>query len=68
VNGIGMIWRNEWDADLLDKWGLDIPNFDDDEVLEAEEDDFDTTPPEIPITVLGDLYEIGEHRLLCGDV
>jgi site-specific DNA-methyltransferase (adenine-specific) len=57
---------NEWDTELLDKWGLDIPNFDT-EVLEAEEDDFDTTPPEDPITVLGDLYEIGEHRLLCGD-
>ena len=57
---------NEWDADKLDEWGLDVPNFDT-EVLEAEEDDFDTTPPEIPITVLGDLYEIGEHRLLCGD-
>jgi DNA modification methylase len=37
------------------------------EVLEAEEDDFDSTPPETPETVLGDLYEIGEHRLLCGD-
>ena len=37
------------------------------EVLEAHEDDFDSTPPETPITVLGDLYEIGEHRLLCGD-
>jgi site-specific DNA-methyltransferase (adenine-specific) len=35
--------------------------------LEAQEDDFDATPPETPITVLGDLYEIGEHRLLCGD-
>jgi DNA modification methylase len=57
---------NEWDADKLDEWGLDVPNFDT-EVLEAEEDDFDTTPPENPITVLGDLYEIGEHRLLCGD-
>jgi DNA modification methylase len=57
---------NEWDSDKLDEWGLDVPNFDT-EVLEAEEDDFDTTPPEIPITVLGDLYEIGEHRLLCGD-
>ena len=58
---------NEWDANEITEWGLDIPNFDADEVLEAEEDDFDTTPPEIPITVLGDLYEIGEHRLLCGD-
>ena len=58
---------NEWDTELLDKWGLDIPNYENDEILETEEDDFDTTPPLIPITVLGDLYEIGEHRLLCGD-
>jgi site-specific DNA-methyltransferase (adenine-specific) len=58
---------NEWDADELNEWGLDVPNFETDEVLEAEEDDFDGTPPAEPITVLGDLYEIGEHRLLCGD-
>jgi len=58
---------NEWDKDEIESWGLDLPLFESDEVLEAEEDDFDTTPPEIPITVLGDLYEIGEHRLLCGD-
>jgi site-specific DNA-methyltransferase (adenine-specific) len=58
---------NEWDVDQLEEWGLDIPAFETDEVLEAEEDDFDTTPPAQPITVLGDLYEIGEHRLLCGD-
>ena len=57
---------NEWDVDQLEDWGLDLPNFAT-EVLEATEDDFDTTPPEEPITVLGDLYEIGEHRLLCGD-
>ena len=57
---------NEWDVEQLEEWGLDVPNFDS-EVLEAEEDDFDGTPPEEPITVLGDLYEIGEHRLLCGD-
>jgi len=58
---------NEWDKDEVESWGLDLPLFESEEVLEAEEDDFDTTPPEIPITVLGDLYEIGEHRLLCGD-
>ena len=57
---------NEWEVDQLEQWGLDIPDFAVKE-LEAEEDEFDGTPPEVPITVLGDLYEIGEHRLLCGD-
>jgi DNA modification methylase len=57
---------NEWDTEQLEDWGLEVPSFET-EVLEAEEDDFDTTPPEEPITVLGDIYEIGEHRLLCGD-
>ena len=58
---------NEWDVEQLEEWGLDMPTFEADQVLEATEDDFDTTPPAVPITVLGDLYEIGEHRLLCGD-
>jgi DNA modification methylase len=57
---------NDWDSEQLEDWGLELPSFET-EVLEAEEDDFDTTPPEEPVTVLGDLYEIGEHRLLCGD-
>lgn len=58
---------NNWDAQELTDWGLDIPNFDVNN-LEAEEDDFD-----VPLggsetdIVLGDLFEIGEHRLLCGD-
>jgi len=58
---------NNWDAEELVEWGLDIPNFDA-KVLEAEEDDF--AAPEGGIEtdiVLGDLFEIGEHRLLCGD-
>jgi DNA modification methylase len=37
------------------------------QVIYAKEDDFDTTPPAQPFKVLGDMYEIGEHRLLCGD-
>ena len=58
----------EWDAEELSDWGLDMPaDWGQEEVLEAEEDDFDTTPPEEPKTVLGDLYEIVEHRLVCGD-
>ena len=58
---------NNWDSKELIEWGLDIPNFES-EVLEAEEDDF--AAPEGGIEtdiVLGDLFEIGEHRLLCGD-
>jgi len=58
---------NNWDAELLTEWGLDIPNFDA-EVLEAEEDNFSAPEGGIETDiVLGDLFEIGEHRLLCGD-
>ena len=58
---------NNWDALELTEWGLDIPNFEG-EVLEAEEDDFDVPVGGIETDiVLGDLFEIGEHRLLCGD-
>ena len=57
---------NNWDAEKLEEWGLDIPDFAVKE-LEAEEDDFDV-PDEIKTDiVIGDLFEIGEHRLLCGD-
>jgi DNA modification methylase len=58
---------NNWDVEDLTEWGLDIPNFDA-TVLEAEEDDFAVPDggSETDI-VLGDLFEIGEHRLLCGD-
>lgn len=56
-----------WDKESLEEWGLDIPDFMNDEPAEAVDDDFEVNPPEDPITVLGDLYEIGEHRLLCGD-
>ena len=60
--------ENEWNVEELSEWGVDIPNFEIDEVLEAEEDDFDVPEGGIETDiVLGDLFEIGEHRLLCGD-
>ena len=59
------ILANEWDAVQLTDWGLDIPDFA--FKGEAEEDDYEI-PDEIKTDiVLGDLFEIGQHRLLCGD-
>jgi len=58
--------QSDWDVQMLEEWGLDIPAAFKVEP-EAEEDDY-----EIPNTietdiVLGDLFEIGPHRLLCGN-
>ena len=59
---------NEWDAEKLDDWGLDLPVDLSVKELEAEEDNFDVPKGGIETDiVLGDLFEIGEHRLLCGD-
>ena len=47
---------------------FDIKGIDEDMFIEPEEKD-DEVPevPETPKSVLGDLYELGEHRVLCGD-
>ncbi|MFN9897751.1 MAG: ParB N-terminal domain-containing protein, partial [bacterium] len=59
---------NEWDTEKLEEWGLDLPVDLSITELEAEEDEFDVPDGGIETDiVLGDLFEIGEHRLLCGD-
>jgi DNA modification methylase len=47
---------------------LDLTGFDKDLIIEADEKD-DEVPetPEEPKSKLGDLYELGGHRVLCGD-
>jgi DNA modification methylase len=58
---------NEWDTEELEAWGLDLPVFDIKEEASAEEDNYEA--PNIIETdiVIGDLFEIGNHRLMCGD-
>lgn len=58
---------NEWDDVKLNEWGLDLPDMSE-KVLEAEEDYFDVPDGGIETDIVpGDLFEIGPHRLLCGD-
>lgn len=60
------VLANEWESTQLNEWGLDVPEI---ETIDPEvtEDDYEM-PDEVKTDiVLGDLIEIGEHRLLCGD-
>jgi DNA modification methylase len=69
--------KSEWDIDLLsgeldDILNIDMAQFDfdlslDEEETEVAEDDFDGELPEEPKSKLGDIYQLGNHRLMCGD-
>lgn len=52
--------------------GFDVDELDelfkqDEEEQGIIEDDFDIEPPEEPKAKLGDIYQLGNHRLMCGD-
>lgn len=67
--------ESEWDMSLvieelkgLSESMIELSGFDKDLVIEADEKDDEV--PEIPgesKSKLGDLYELGRHRVLCGD-
>jgi DNA modification methylase len=58
---------NEWDTDLLEDWGLelDFDPVDDNEGLTDEDDVPEVT--EEPVSKVGDIWLLGEHRVMCGD-
>lgn len=65
---------NEWDVEELKDWGMDLPaDWDtsgiDDTKCEAEEDEFSDEDAEKaePRVKLGEIWQLGEHRLMCGD-
>lgn len=66
----------EWDFKLLDTelqdiLDIDMSDFgfelDISEDEEVKEDDFDEEVPEEPKSKLGQIYQLGRHRLMCGD-
>ena len=69
--------ESEWDFDLLaeDIGELDFSGFDIDWGLPEDEEEkeiIEDEPPEVdeenePITQLGDIWQLGKHRLMCGD-
>ena len=61
------ILANEWDAEELDEWGLDTPDDwgEDKEVEEDEAPEVDESEP--PKSKLGEIYQLGRHRVFCCD-
>jgi site-specific DNA-methyltransferase (adenine-specific) len=59
---------NDWNPEELNEWGLDLPvDFNETEV-DAQEDDFDVPEGGVDTDiVIGDVFDIGKHRLICGD-
>lgn len=56
---------NEWDIELLDDWGLDLP-----EQFNSDEDEEDEAPQvssEPPVSKIGEIYQLGRHSVMCGD-
>lgn len=66
--------ESEWDMKLvieelkgLSEPMLDLTGFDKDLIIEPDAQD-DVIPENVPArSKLGDLYELGQHRVLCGD-
>ena len=58
---------NEWDSVQLAEWGLDVWENEDDKVTEGliEDDEI----PEVKESKVkrGDIWQLGEHRVMCGD-
>lgn len=69
----------EWDEELmleelgdLDGFNMDVFGFegfdlDDQDNTDAEEDFYDEAPPTTPRSKRGEVYQLGRHRLMCGD-
>lgn len=60
------ILANEWEQEQLEDWGLDTKqNWESPEAEEDEAPEVDETSE--PESKLGEVYQLGRHRVMCGD-
>jgi len=72
--------NTDWDIEMLKEelndidlnmslFGLEMLLDEIEEPVEVKEDDFDidSNIPDVPKSKLGDVYQLGNHRLMCGD-
>jgi DNA modification methylase len=57
---------SEWDTAELEEWGMSVPSEWKD-TKKAKEDDFDPSQPVETVCKKGDIWQLGRHRLMCGD-
>jgi DNA modification methylase len=56
---------NEYEPMELTEWGLEVPDWKDEtEVVEDEAPEVDSEPP---VSKLGEVYQLGRHKVMCGD-
>jgi site-specific DNA-methyltransferase (adenine-specific) len=60
---------NEWDLEELTEWGKDLnfPEIEENDTSEIIEDDCDANAEVEHISKEGDVFILGDHRLICGD-
>lgn len=61
------VLSEEWTAEELDAWGLDLPPLFDENTEDAEEDNYKVPETVETDIVPGDVIYIGDHVLYCGD-
>ena len=58
---------NEWDTGELEDWGVEVPDLERSALQEAVEDDFKEEEVTESVCKRGEVWMLGEHRLMCGD-